>query len=157
MCQPLGPKRTGNHGLSQIDTDTHGGFHAGLDRSTVNVDFRQPPLLGRRIVPARRTVDVSGPLCPGGAKSQHASEMTLSLILAALWVLVASVLAALPSRDNHWTRAYILIAIAVPVLAFVAYQHSLWITAAVLLAMMSVLRWPLRYLIKKIATTFQKT
>lgn len=72
--------------------------------------------------------------------------MTLSLILAALWALVANVLAMLPSKDNHWRRAYALIAIGIPLLGFVVYQNGPWIGLLVLLAAMSLLRWPVMYL-----------
>ena len=72
--------------------------------------------------------------------------MSLSLILAALWALAANVLALIPSRDNHWRRAYVLIAIGVPLLGYVTYENGPWWGLAVLLAGMSVLRWPVIYL-----------
>lgn len=72
--------------------------------------------------------------------------MSLSLILAAIWALTANVLAMLPSKDNHWRRAYALIAIGIPILGYVTYQNGPWIGLIVLLAGMSVLRWPLFYL-----------
>lgn len=72
--------------------------------------------------------------------------MTISLILACLWAIAANVLAMLPSRDNHWRRAYALIALGVPVLGLVAWQHGPWLGLLVLAAGMSVLRWPVIYL-----------
>jgi hypothetical protein len=72
--------------------------------------------------------------------------MTLSLILACVWAIVANVLALLPSRDNHWTRAYVLIALGIPLLGFVTYENGPWLGLAVLLAGMSVLRWPVVFL-----------
>ena len=72
--------------------------------------------------------------------------MTLSLILAALWALAANLLAILPSRDNHWRRAYALIAIGIPLLGYVTFENGPWIGLAVLVAGMSMLRWPLIYL-----------
>ena len=72
--------------------------------------------------------------------------MNLSIILACLWALVANVLATLPSRDSHWTRAYALIAIGIPVLGFVTWQNGPWIGFLVLAAGASVLRWPVIYL-----------
>ena len=72
--------------------------------------------------------------------------MTASLILACLWAVAANLLAMLPSRDNHWRRAYILIALGVPVLGLVAWQHGPWLGLLVLAAGMSVLRWPVIYL-----------
>jgi hypothetical protein len=71
--------------------------------------------------------------------------MTLSLILACVWALVANVLAMMPSRDNHWRNAYILIGIGIPLLGFVTYQNGPFIGLLVLVAGMSVLRWPVVY------------
>jgi uncharacterized protein DUF2484 len=72
--------------------------------------------------------------------------MTLSLILAAIWAITANILAMTPSKDNHWKRAYFLIAIGIPLLGYVTYENGPWYGLAVLLAGMSVLRWPLIYL-----------
>ena len=71
--------------------------------------------------------------------------MPLSLILACVWFVLANVLALLPSRDNHWTRAYILIAVGIPILGFVTFQLGPWIGLLLLLAGASILRWPLIY------------
>jgi hypothetical protein len=72
--------------------------------------------------------------------------MPLSLILACLWAVLANILAMLPSRDQHWTRAYWLIGAGIPLLAYVTYQNGPWVGLFVLLAGMSMLRWPMRYL-----------
>ncbi|UWQ73552.1 DUF2484 family protein [Leisingera sp. M658] len=72
--------------------------------------------------------------------------MTLSLTLAAVWALTANILAMIPSRDNHWRRAYVLIALGIPLLGYVTYENGPWWGLAVLLAGMSVLRWPVIYL-----------
>ena len=72
--------------------------------------------------------------------------MTLSLILALLWLVTANILGMIPSKDNHWRRAYILIAIGIPLLGFVTYQNGPWIGLIVLAMGASILRWPLRYL-----------
>ena len=74
--------------------------------------------------------------------------MNASLILAALWALVTNVLGMLPSRDNHWRRAYALIAAGIPILGFVVYENGPWIGLAVLVAAMSMLRWPVIYLMR---------
>ncbi|OBY28286.1 DUF2484 family protein [Leisingera sp. JC1] len=71
--------------------------------------------------------------------------MTLSLTLAAVWALAANILAMIPSRDNHWRRAYVLIALGIPLLGYVTYENGPWWGLAVLLAGMSVLRWPALY------------
>lgn len=72
--------------------------------------------------------------------------MTLSLTLAFAWALLANVLAMIPSRDNHWTRAYVLIAVGIPLLGYVTVENGPWVGLLVLAAGMSVLRWPVRYL-----------
>lgn len=72
--------------------------------------------------------------------------MTPSLILACLWAVLANLAAMLPSRDNHWRRAYGLIALGIPLLGWVTYQNGPWIGLLVLGAGMSVLRWPVIYL-----------
>lgn len=72
--------------------------------------------------------------------------MTTSLILACLWVILASLLGLLPSRDNHWQRAYILIAIGIPLLGYVTWQNGPVWGLAVLAAGASILRWPVIHL-----------
>ncbi len=72
--------------------------------------------------------------------------MNWSITLAALWGIIANVLAMIPSKDNHWTRAYILIAAGIPILGYVTLQNGPWIGLIVLVAGMSVLRWPVIYL-----------
>ncbi|MEJ6398434.1 DUF2484 family protein [Yoonia sp. 208BN28-4] len=72
--------------------------------------------------------------------------MTLSLIAACIWIVLAAVLAMLPSNDDLWRRAYFLIAIGVPLVGWVTYENGPWIGMAVLAAGMSFLRWPMLYL-----------
>ncbi|ETX28212.1 DUF2484 family protein [Roseivivax isoporae] len=74
--------------------------------------------------------------------------MTLSLVLALVWMLSANLMAMLPSRDNHWMRAYVLIALGIPLLGFVTYQNGPWVGLLLLAAGMSVLRWPVRHLVR---------
>ena len=68
--------------------------------------------------------------------------MPASLMLACFWGIVANLAAMLPSRDNHWTSAYLLSASGLPILGYVVWESGLWVGLLVLLAMMSVLRWP---------------
>ena len=68
--------------------------------------------------------------------------MNLSLILACLWALAANVLAMMPSRDNHWHRAWMLIATGIPLLGLVTWQNGPWLGLACLAAGVSLLRWP---------------
>ncbi|MFT6912708.1 MAG: membrane protease YdiL (CAAX protease family) [Paracoccaceae bacterium] len=72
--------------------------------------------------------------------------MPLSLTLAFLWVVVALVLALLPSKRNHWPAAYGLIVVGVPILGYVTYENGPMIGLVCLAAGASVLRWPLMYL-----------
>lgn len=74
--------------------------------------------------------------------------ITTSLICAAVWMVAANVMALIPSSDNLWARAYVLIAIGVPLLGWVTYQNGPLIGVLVLAAGMSVLRWPVIYLMR---------
>lgn len=68
--------------------------------------------------------------------------MTASLVLACLWGVVANLAAVLPSRDQHWQRAYLLIGLGIPLLGFVTYENGPVVGLLVMLAGISMLRWP---------------
>lgn len=72
--------------------------------------------------------------------------MTTSLILACLWAVIANVMAMMPSKDNHWSNAYVLIGIGIPIVGFVTWQHGPGAGLFVMVAGMSILRWPVIYL-----------
>jgi hypothetical protein len=72
--------------------------------------------------------------------------MSGSLIVLCAWLVAANVAAMVPSNDNHWRRAYVLIALGVPLLIWVWWQNGIWIALLALAAGMSVLRWPVIYL-----------
>lgn len=72
--------------------------------------------------------------------------LTPAFVLGCLWLVVANVLAMLPSKDNHWRRAYVLMAIGVPLLTWIAYSNGIWVALLFLVAGMSILRWPVIYL-----------
>ena len=72
--------------------------------------------------------------------------MTLSLTLCCLWLVLANVAAMIPSRDHHWTRAYGLIALGVPLVGWVTWVNGPILGLLVLAGGASVLRWPLIYL-----------
>ena len=80
--------------------------------------------------------------------------MTLSLILACIWAVAANFAAAVPSNDNHWRRAYVLMAVGLPLLVWVFWQNGLWVGLIVLAAGLSVLRWPVIALAKWLRTRF---
>lgn len=71
--------------------------------------------------------------------------MSLSLILACLWLIGANVTAMLPTRDHHWRAAYVLIALGVPIVGYVTWQMGPLLGLLVLAAGASVLRWPVYY------------
>lgn len=72
--------------------------------------------------------------------------MSLSAVAALLWLLAANVIAMFPSRDHHWTNAYILIALGIPLAGWVTFVHGpVWGLLFVACGA-SVLRWPLIYL-----------
>jgi hypothetical protein len=75
-----------------------------------------------------------------------AAGMTISLILACIWALAANLAAMFPSSDNHWRRAYVLIALGIPLLGYVTYENGPVAGLLVLAAGMSMLRWPVIYL-----------
>ena len=71
--------------------------------------------------------------------------MSYSLSAAACWVVLAAVLATIPSNDNHWRRAYVLMVVGAPILVWVYWENGVWMGLACTVAVGSVFRWPLRY------------
>lgn len=74
--------------------------------------------------------------------------MPTSLILACLWAIGANLLAMTPSRDKHWRAAFCLIAVGIPILGYVTYQTGPLMGFLCLLGAMSMLRWPVVYLVR---------
>jgi hypothetical protein len=74
--------------------------------------------------------------------------MTISLMLSFVWLIVANVLAMIPSNDDHWRRAYFLIAVGLPLWIWLFIQNGPFVAIVVLAAAASVLRWPVRYLLR---------
>ena len=72
--------------------------------------------------------------------------MSPSLVLACLWLLLANLIAMLPSRDHHWRAAYALITVGIPILGYTTWQHGPLIGLLILAAGASILRWPLYHL-----------
>ena len=72
--------------------------------------------------------------------------MTLSLVLACVWAVVASLAAMLPTRDQHWRVAYGLITLGIPILGWVTYQNGPFWGLLALAGGASILRWPVIYL-----------
>ena len=74
--------------------------------------------------------------------------MSMSLVLALVWLLIANVIAIFPSKDYHWRNAYVLIGVGISLLIWVGWQNGFWVALIVLIAAMSVLRWPVIYLVR---------
>ena len=74
--------------------------------------------------------------------------MSLSLVLACFWFVIANILAMTPSKDFHWRSAYLLIAVGIPIVGFVTAQHGPWLGMLVLAGGCSVLRWPVVYFVR---------
>ncbi|MCK0149375.1 DUF2484 family protein [Marivita sp. S6314] len=73
--------------------------------------------------------------------------MTMSMSAACCWIILAAILAALPSNDNHWRRAYFLMALGAPLLVWVYVENGILAGLLITAAATSVFRWPLRYLL----------
>lgn len=73
-------------------------------------------------------------------------------VLIGVWVVIAFVMAAVPSTDNHWRRAYVLIALGLPALVWIFWHDGLWMGLVAILVGVSVLRWPVYYLWRRIKT-----
>jgi hypothetical protein len=70
----------------------------------------------------------------------------LAVGAVALWLVVANVIAMLPTRDSHWTSAYILMALAIPLVIWLWVTSGPVMVCAFVLAAMSILRWPMIYM-----------
>ncbi len=80
--------------------------------------------------------------------------LTFPFVFACIWLVTANVLAMIPSKDNHWQRAYVLIAFGVPVFFWLWWSNGLLLAIIFLFAGMSVLRWPVIYLVRWIKRQF---
>jgi hypothetical protein len=72
--------------------------------------------------------------------------MNLPLALGCLWLIAANGIAMFPSRDHHWTNAYILIALGLPLVGWIGWTSGGLAAAAFLAGGASVLRWPVYFL-----------
>lgn len=82
------------------------------------------------------------------------SDTTLAIVLVCGWVVLAQVMQAIPSKDNHWRRAYILIGIGIPLLGISTFLGGPIIGLMGLAVGMSVLRWPVWYGVKWMRSRF---
>ncbi|MFT7146309.1 MAG: hypothetical protein ACJASZ_001186 [Yoonia sp.] len=67
------------------------------------------------------------------------------LLSIGLWVVLAFAMVLIPSNDNHWRRAYVLIAIGVPLLIWIFWQHGVLMGMLGLVVGGLVLRWPVYF------------
>jgi hypothetical protein len=65
-----------------------------------------------------------------------------------LWIIAAAAVSALPSKDYHWTWAYVLIAVGLPLLVWIVLVDGPWAGLLALAAGAAVLRWPLIHLFR---------
>jgi hypothetical protein len=72
----------------------------------------------------------------------------LAMIAAFLWLIAANVIGMMPSKDHHWSNAYKLIAVGVPILIWVLWTNGFLWAGLFFLGAASVLRWPLAYLVR---------
>ena len=82
--------------------------------------------------------------------------MSLPLILVFVWLIAANVMAMIPSRDNHWQRAYFLIGVGVPLIGWVTWVNGPVVGVLALAAGASILRWPLLFLGRWMRRQFQR-
>lgn len=74
--------------------------------------------------------------------------MSLSLTLACVWALAATVVALLPMR-LQFPPGFLLLIAAPFLLGFVAWEHGLWLFLAALAGFVSMFRRPLIYYARK--------
>ena len=74
--------------------------------------------------------------------------MTPTFALACLWCVLANVIAMFPSKHKHWPAAYVLMTFGLPILAWVYWVDGIWFGIAFTLAGLSILRWPVVYLMR---------
>jgi len=89
-------------------------------------------------------------------ESGFAMTMTISLILACVWAILANVIAMFPSKRAHWPAACGLIVLGVPLLGYVTYENGPWIGLIVFAAGVSILRWPVIYLGRGITRSIKR-
>ena len=82
--------------------------------------------------------------------------MSAPLILGCLWLIGANFLAMFPSRDHHWRAAYVLIAVGIPIVGWITWTGGPVLGLIFLAAGMSVLRWPVYFLVKWVRGVFRR-
>ncbi len=83
--------------------------------------------------------------------------MSTSILIALVWFVAANIAGLLPSRDNHWRRAYILIATGVPILGYVTFENGPLVGLICFAAGASILRWPIVFMSRWLRAKFQRS
>jgi hypothetical protein len=83
--------------------------------------------------------------------------MTTPVILGLLWLVAANVIGMFPSKRQHWPAAYALIAVGIPLLGWITYVSGPWIGLIFFAAGASVLRWPVRFLLRWLTAAVRRS
>jgi hypothetical protein len=75
--------------------------------------------------------------------------MTWSLGFACIWALISTIVALLPMRFQY-APGLTLLLLAPVLLVWIAYDHGWWIGALGVLAFVSMFRYPLRYIFRRL-------
>lgn len=70
------------------------------------------------------------------------------ILAALLWLILANVTGMIPSRRKHWPQAYGLIALGLPIAAWLTWAEGALPGALFVVAGLSVLRWPARFVLR---------
>jgi hypothetical protein len=83
--------------------------------------------------------------------------MTTPVILGLLWLVAANVIGMFPSKHHHWPAAYGLIAVGIPLLGWITYVSGPWVGLIFFAAGASVLRWPVRFLLRWLTAAVRRS
>jgi hypothetical protein len=83
--------------------------------------------------------------------------MTTPVILGLLWLVAANVIGMFPSKRHHWPAAYGLIAVGIPLLGWITYVSGPWVGLLFFAAGASVLRWPVRFLLRWLTAAVRRS
>lgn len=74
--------------------------------------------------------------------------MSLSLILACLWAIAATLVAFLPMR-LQFAPGLLLLVLSIPLIIYLGVEHGVWVSLIGFLALLSLFRRPLSYFARK--------
>ena len=81
--------------------------------------------------------------------------MMTSLIVACLWVLLATIVAFLP-MSRQYTPAMTLLAAAPVIIIWIGYDYGWWVAALGTAAFVSMFRYPLRHIWRRLKGKISK-